>query len=73
MMLASELQEKNRKNNIFSTSLSTFKEWLKASGYGFGNGRTPSIEAKYWTTLCVENIVKIESAIFTQDSGKNKL
>ena len=53
------------KKNMFSISLSTFKEWLRASGYGFGNGRTPSIEAKYWTSLCVKNIVKIDSAIFT--------
>lgn len=53
------------KKNMFSTSLSTFKEWLKAAGYGFGNGRTLSIEAKYWTDLCVEKIGKIDSVIFT--------
>ncbi len=61
-------REKSKKN-MFNTSLSTFKEWLKAAGYRFGNGRTPSIEAKYWTDLCVENIGKIDSVIFTKDSG----
>ncbi|MDV6348615.1 hypothetical protein R2083_13920 [Nitrosomonas sp. Is35] len=63
-------KEKSRRN-MFNTSLSTFKEWLKAAGYGFRNGRTPSIEAKYWTDLCVENIGKIDSVIFTKDSGEN--
>ncbi|SEQ53516.1 hypothetical protein SAMN05421510_10768 [Nitrosomonas ureae] len=55
--------------NMFNTTLNTFKEWLKAAGYGFGNGRTPSIEAKFWTDLCVKNIGKIDSGIFTKDSG----
>ena len=63
-------REKSKKN-MFITSLSTFKEWLKAAGYGFGNGRTPSIETKYWTDLCVENIGKIDSVIFTKYSGEN--
>lgn len=63
-------REKSKKN-MFITSLNTFKEWLKAAGYGFGNGRTPSIEAKYWTDLCVENIGKIDSGIFTKYSGEN--
>ncbi|SOD16558.1 hypothetical protein SAMN06297164_0632 [Nitrosomonas ureae] len=65
-------REKSKKN-MFNRSLSTFKEWLKAAGYRFGNGRTPSIEANYWTDLCVKNTGKIDSGIFTKYSGENLL
>ncbi len=56
------------KNSVFSITVDTFKEWLKAAGYRFGSGRTPTKENKYWTRLCVKNMAKIDARIFTEVS-----
>jgi len=56
-------QAKSRKN-MFSISLDAFKKWLKATGYGFGNGRTPANEKNYWTNLGAKNIEKIDQKVF---------
>lgn len=55
--------------NLFSITPETFKNWLKAAGFGFGSGRTQTKEENYWTNLCVKNIEKINPGIFTQLSN----
>lgn len=52
------------KKNMFSISLGAFKKWLKVTGYGFGNGRTPTNEKNYWTDLGAKNIEKIDQKVF---------
>ena len=55
---------KTSKTSTFQTTPSTFKRWLKLTGYTFKTGRTLAKETNYWTKLCVETMVKIPDDIF---------
>jgi hypothetical protein len=57
---------KTGKERVFSTTVTTFKEWLSNTGYGFGSGRPPKKETTYWTSLCVETMGKIDAEVFTE-------
>lgn len=56
---------KTNKCFVFSTTLDAFKTWLKPTGYGFSDGRTPKAEENYWTQQCVKTMGLIELEVFT--------
>lgn len=65
-------KEKTGNTHTFSKSKETFKTWLVAAGYRFGNGRTPNSEEFFWTKLCVETMGLIQPEIFTDVANKKE-
>ena len=60
------------KNNVFNTTTTAFKAWLRAAGFGFGSGRAPSVEEKYWSHLCVKTMGKIDAKVFIEVIEKTR-
>lgn len=64
---------KTKKCDVFGSSTDSFKDCLKAAGYGFAAGRTLDAEKKYWTLLSVETVELFTPEVFTEVYRKTTL